>query len=102
MTSLHVICLGTRQRKTHFPEAFRSLKWKLVRVNNISRMVKVFIDGMFLGNILLEIKLANHLKGWFHGSAHVHKSKYFFSDFLLKYYQLKAAFTYTSVINHIL
>ena len=40
----------------------------------------MFIDGMFLGNILLEIKLANHLKGWIYGSAHVHKPKYFFSD----------------------
>ena len=29
-------------------------------------------DGMFLGDILLEIKLANHLKGGIHGSAHVH------------------------------
>ena len=65
-------------------------------------MVIMFNDGMFLGNVLLEIKLANHLKGWIHGSVHVHKSKYFFSDFLLKYYQLKTPFTYTSVINHIL
>ena len=61
MTSLDVICLGTRLYKTHFPEAFRSLKWKL-RANNISRMVIMRIDGMFLGNILLEIKLANHLR----------------------------------------
>ena len=38
----------------------------------------MFIDGVFLGNILLEIKLANHLKGGIHDSAHVHKSKYFF------------------------
>ena len=60
----------------------------------------MFVDGMFLGNILLEIKLANHLKGWIYGSAHVHKSKYFFSD--LKYYQLKTPLTYTSVNNHIL
>ena len=30
----------------------------------------MLIDGMFLGNILLEIKLANHLKGGIHGSAH--------------------------------
>ena len=52
---------GTRKRKTHFPEAFRSLKWKL-RANKISRMIIMFIDGMFLGrNILLEIKLANYL-----------------------------------------
>ena len=37
---------------------------------------------MFLGNVLLEIKLANHLKGGIHGSVHVHK-KILFSDFLL-------------------
>ena len=46
-------------------------------------MVITFIDGMFLGNVLLEIKRANHLRGGIHGSVHVHKSKYFFSDFLL-------------------
>ena len=37
-------------------------------------MVITFIDGMFLGNILLEIKLANHLNGGIHGSVHVHKN----------------------------
>ena len=77
MTSLHVICLVTRYRKTHFPEVFCSLKWKMC-TNNISRMVITFIDGMFLGNVLLEINLANHLKGGIHGSVHVHKKKYFF------------------------
>ena len=41
-------------------------------------MVITFIDGMFLDNILLENKLANHLKGGIHGSVHVHKKKYFF------------------------
>ena len=30
----------------------------------------MLIDGMFLGSILLEIKLANHLKGGIHGSAY--------------------------------
>ena len=43
----------------------------------------MFIDDMFSGDILLEIKLANHLKGGIHGSAHVHKSKNFFSDFFI-------------------
>ena len=62
----------------------------------------LLMHGMFLGNALLEIKLANHLKGWIHGSAHVLNQNTFFSDFLLKYYQLKTPFTYTSVINHIL
>ena len=65
-------------------------------------MVIMFIDGMFLGNVLLEIKLANHLKGWIHGSVHVHKSKYFFFGFFIKILSVKTPFTYTSVINHIL
>ena len=61
------------------------MKWKL-RANSISKMVIMFIDGQvcsLIDNILLEIKLANHLKGGMNGLAHVHKSKYFFSDFLL-------------------
>ena len=67
--------------------------------NNISRMVITFIDGMFLGNVLLEIKLANHLKGGIHGSVHVHKKKYFFR-ISYQYYQLKTPLTYTSVITY--
>ena len=67
--------------------------------NNISRMVITFIDGMFLGKILLEIKLANHLKGGIHGSVHAHKKNNFFG-FLYQYYQLKTPLTYTSVITY--
>ena len=52
-------------------------------------MVIMFIDGMFLGNVLLEIKLANNLKGWIHGSVHVHKSKYFFFGFFIKILSVK-------------
>ena len=57
--------------------------------NNISRMVITFIDGMFLGNVLLEIKLANHLKGGIHGSVPVQKKN-----------RLKTPLTYTSVITY--
>ena len=63
-------------------------------------MVIMFIDGMFLGNILLEIKLANRVKKGIHGSAHVHKSKYLFSDFLLMLSVKTPAHIYLS--NHIL
>ena len=61
----------------------------------------MFIDGMFLGNILLEIKLADHLKGEIHGSAHMQKSKYLFFGFLIDTILVKTpAHTYLS--NHIL
>ena len=71
--------MGTASNVKHILQrrTFRSLKWKL-RANNISWMVIMIFDGILLGDILLEIKLANHLKGGIHGSVHVHKSKYFF------------------------
>ena len=51
----------------------------------------MFIDGQvcsLIDNILLEIKLANQLKGGIHGLAHVHKSNTFFG-FLINTIGLK-------------
>ena len=61
-------------------------------------MVITFIDGMFSDNILLEIKIASHLKGGIHGSVHVHK-KILFSDFLL-ILSVKNPADITSVITY--
>ena len=56
-------------------------------------------DGMFLGDILLEIKLTNHLKGGIHGSARA-LIKILFSDFILILSVKNPAHIYLS--NHIL
>ena len=60
----------------------------------------MFIDGMFLGNILLVSKLADRLKGELRSSVHVQKSKYLFSDFLL--ILLVKTPTHIYLSNHIL
>ena len=62
-------------------------------------MVITFIDGMFLGNVLLEIKLANHLREEFTVRCMCIK-KILFSDFLLILSVKNPAHIYLS--NHIL